>query len=487
MDHHDICIKINTNYNNPNFLAFCKIITFKKMKKLILIACVLLGLAACKNSGDGQLVGVNNKTKFVSFTPYGMVYIPTGNATLGGGESDPTLAFAPQSRSVSIPHFWMDETEITNNQYRQFVYWVRDSIAHHLLADAGIEGKNGHLRKDKKTGEVFDPPLVNWNEDILWNSTDEDVQAALSELRNSVTTRYYHYRPLGINAARLNYEYWTFDYEAAAKKEKAGSEIGGMFANRPSQVSGNLDKFIKREVANVYPDTLVWIYEFTYSDNETMTRNYFSHPQYNHYPVVGVNWVQCQAFCHWRSQYRNAWLLSRGYPVEEDFKLPTEAQWEWAARGGLPNNPYPWGGPYPSNPNGCFLANFKPQRGNYVADGNFYPAVVASYVANDWGLYDMSGNVAEWCSDTYSPSASAFVSDMNPIYKYKALPDDPAGKKMKVVRGGSWKDISKYITLYYRDYQYQDTCTSYIGFRCIQPAMVNPKEANKGSGSKIYR
>jgi gliding motility-associated lipoprotein GldK len=218
-----------------------------------------------------------------------------------------------------------------------------------------------------------------------------------------------------------------------------------------------------------------------------MTRNYFSHPQYNHYPVVGVNWLQAQAFCQWRSHIRNAWLNGKGYPIEHDFQLPSEAQWEWAARGGKQANPYPWGAYYPSSHKGCFLANFKPQRGNYMADGSLYPAVVAAYNANDYGLYDMSGNVAEWCFDTYSPSAYSFISDINPVYKYESKSEDPIERKRKVVRGGSWKDISKYITVYMRDYQYQDTCTSYIGFRCIQPAVINPKDINKGTGSKVYR
>jgi len=462
------------------------------MKRLALFACILLGVAACKNSGDGQLVGVSNKTKFIAFTPYGMVYIPEGNLTLGTGENDPALSFAKQPRSVSITKFWMDETEITNNEYRQFVNWVIDSIAHTLLGDAEITDaeKYGHYLKYKKgerKDEIIEPKLINWKEPIPWNSPNEEVQDALRPLFKQINTRYYHYRPLGYNVAQLNYEYWTFDYEAAAKKEKEGSPIGGMFANRASHVEGNLDRFIKREVTNVYPDTLVWIYEFTYSNNEHMTQNYFSHPQYSHYPVVGVNWIQCQAFCHWRSQQRNSWLLSRGYPIEHDFRLPSEAEWEWAARGGLQGNPYPWGGPYPANKNGCFLANFKPQRGNYTADGSLYPAVVAFYHPNDYGLYDMSGNVAEWCIDAYNPSASVFVSDINPVYKYNASPNDPPERKRKVIRGGSWKDISKYITVYTRDFQYQDTCTSYIGFRCIQPAIINPKDLNKGSGSKVYR
>jgi gliding motility-associated lipoprotein GldK len=457
------------------------------MKRLALFACILIGVAACKNSGDGQLVGVSNKTKIVAFTPHGMVFVPEGNMTIGVGENNPTLSFASQPRSVTIPKFWMDETEITNNKYRQFVFWVRDSIAHALLGNEDIEGKYGHYLKYKKgerAGEVMDPPLINWREEIPWNSTNEEVIEALKPLFTQINTRYYHYRPLGINVSKLNYEYWTFDYVAAAAKEKEGSPLGGMFANRPSHIDGNLDRFIKREVVNIYPDTLVWIYEYTYSDNEHMTRNYFSHPQFNHYPVVGVSWVQCQAFCHWRSQLRNSWLLSNGYSPESDFSLPTESQWEWAARGGLQGNPYPWGGPYTTTATGCFLANFKPQRGNFAADGSLYPSVAAYYHPNDYGLYDMSGNVAEWCLDDYNPSASAFVSDINPVYKYSANSNT---KKAKVVRGGSWKDISKYITVYTRDYQYQDSCTSYIGFRCVQLATVHPKDANKGSGSKVYR
>ena len=462
------------------------------MKRLALFACVLLGLAACKNSGDGQLVGVEMKNRFITFSPYGMVYIPSGSFTLGVGENTPMLTFAPQPRTVSVTSFWMDETEITNNEYRQFVYWVRDSIAHTLLGEVNIEEveKYGHYLKYKKgenAGEIIEPKLINWKEDIPWNSTNEDVKAALRPLYTQINTSYYHYRPLGLNVSKLQYEYWTFDYEAAAAKEKEGSAIGGMFANRPSHIDGDLTRFIKRNVTNIYPDTLVWIYEYTYSDNEHMTMNYFSHPQYTHYPVVGVNWIQCQAFCHWRSQQRNSWLFSRGYPIEHDFRLPTDAQWEWAARGGLQNNPYPWGGPYPSTESGCFLANFKPQRGKYTLDGHLYPAVVAFYHPNDFGLYDMSGNVAEWCSSAYNPSTTAFVSDINPSYKYNATAEDPASRKKKVVRGGSWKDISQYITVHMRDYQYQDTCTSYIGFRCIQPATVDPKEANKGTGSKVYR
>ena len=82
-----------------------------------------------------------------------------------------------------------------------------------------------------------------------------------------------------------------------------------------------------------------------------------------------------------------------------NFRLPTEAEWEYAARGGRDMAKYPWGNPYIRNSKGCMLANFKPGRGNYYDDGFAYTAPVASYFANDYGLYDMSGNVAEWCED----------------------------------------------------------------------------------------
>ena len=240
------------------------------MKRLALFTCIILCFAACQNSGGGQLVGVTKKTKFVSFTPYGMVYIPSGSYILGAGENAPTLAFAPQPKSVSITHFWMDETEITNNEYRQFVFWVRDSIAHVMLGEADLETKYGHFLKHRKgedAGELIEPRLINWREKIPWGSTDEEVIDALRPLYNQINTRFYHYRPLGINVAKLIYEYWTFDYDAIAAKEKEGSSIGGLFANRGSHVDGILDRFIRRHEISIYPDTLVWIYEFTYADN----------------------------------------------------------------------------------------------------------------------------------------------------------------------------------------------------------------------------
>ncbi|MDL2309283.1 SUMF1/EgtB/PvdO family nonheme iron enzyme [Bacteroidales bacterium OttesenSCG-928-B11] len=474
------------------------------MKKIAVIAVIaLLFASSCSNKGDGQLVGVKDRPSVLDLTPFGMVYVPAGHYLMGAGDQDVPYAYTNQSKSVTIEAFWMDQTEITNNEYRQFVYWVRDSIAHVLLGEAQIEDaeKYGHYLKYKKgenEGEEIEPKLINWDEKIPWDSDNEEVQEALSPMFNKVTTRYYHYKPTGLNTSMMNYEYWETDYRnyrdpkdpevyGASYKEfdKEGYEYGGMYANRPSSVGQGAHRFNRHEVVNIYPDTLCWAHDFTYSYNEPSVLNYFANPNYDNYPVVGVSWIQARAFCHWRTHIRNVWLLSNDYEEEHVFRLPTEAEWEWSARGELLVSPYPWGGPYTSNENGCFLSNFKPQRGNYIADGYTKTAIVGYYHPNDFGLFDMSGNVAEWCDDAFDKSSVNFTHDLNSHYRYYARKDDTPEKKRKVIRGGSWKDISFYTTVYKKDYEYQDTCKSYIGFRCVQSYM-GPHRGEVGKSSHVY-
>src|SRR5690606_14856054 len=131
---------------------------------------------------------------------------------------------------------------------------------------------------------------------------------------------------------------------------------------------------------------LVWVHDFTYSYNDPMHDRYFWHPAYDDYPVVGVNWKQATAFCIWRTKYRNDYLSSGGETIEHEFRLPTEGEWEYAARGGQDNMTYPWGGPYALNSSGCYLGNFKPKRGDLVADGGFYPVTTTAYAPNGMNL-----------------------------------------------------------------------------------------------------
>jgi formylglycine-generating enzyme required for sulfatase activity len=80
----------------------------------------------------------------------------------------------------------------------------------------------------------------------------------------------------------------------------------------------------------------------------------------------------------------------------------------------------------------------------------------------------MAGNVAEWTASSYSSTANVRVHDMNPDYTYIARKDDPDVLKRKVVKGGSWKDVSYYLQCGVRTYEYQQECRSYIGFRCVR-------------------
>jgi gliding motility-associated lipoprotein GldK len=127
---------------------------------------------------------------------------------------------------------------------------------------------------------------------------------------------------------------------------------------------------------------------------------------------------------------------------------------------------YPWGNYYVRNAKGCILANFKPGRGNYPEDGGLYTVKTDAYFPNDYVLYNMAGNVAEWTSSAFYENAYSFQHDLNPDIRYDAAKEDPESWKRKVIRGGSWKDIAYYIQTGSRHWEYQDTAKSYIGFRC---------------------
>jgi len=221
---------------------------------------------------------------------------------------------------------------------------------------------------------------------------------------------------------------------------------------------------ISTKIVNVYPDTIMWLRDFQYSYNDPKMKMYFSHPGFANYPVVGVTWEQCQAFCQWRTQYFNSANANKG----QDYRLPTEAEWEYAARGGRRMALYPWGGNYVRNNKGCFLANFKPMRGSYTDDTGATTMKVASFSPNDFGLFDMAGNVSEWTSSAYNESSSTLVSDMNPSFQYNAKNSDPDVLKRKVIKGGSWKDIAYYLQCGVRTYEYQNESRPYIGFRCVR-------------------
>lgn len=453
------------------------------MKKLFFVLATVTLLWSCGTAEKGEVVGVQNRPYFEDIDLKGMVFINQGNFSMGSGTQNATYGVPVQPRTMQVSSFFMDETEITNNEYRQFVNWVIDSIARKMLGDNGIEG---FLIDEDQYGEPLDPAILNKKTKIQWN--DQETREALADLYYAEKDRFNH--RLAIDPAKINYEYFWIDYNQAAQKENGANvrdeHKGTMFASRPKGLNSR-STFIKKQVVNVYPDTLCWVHDYTYSMNEDFTRNYFSSPAYDNYPVVGVSWIQAKAFCVWRSNLLNQHLESIDYRTMCDFRLPTEAEWEFAARGGIAGEVYPWGGPYVRNPNGCFLANYEPLKGAYDDDGGVRTLMVGHYAPNDYGLYDMAGNVSEWCLDAYSESTPGMANALTPFYNYDAADDEPLAMKRKVIRGGSWKDQKYFIQVQTRSYEFQDTSKSYIGFRCVQPYQGRVKGDNLKTATNIVK
>ena len=385
---------------------------------------------------DGQLHGVAPGTRWTPTRPIGMVYVAPGTFHMGPSDEDANYNLTSRNKSVSISGFWMDATEITNNEYRQFTNWVRDSIASKLM---------GYVKQGADGNEYIDwkkSATIKWGD----KATIEKIDAIIVTPDNRI------FGKKELDAAKIIYKSEVFDYKAAAQ-------------NRDASIPRS--NFIIKTETPVYPDSLCWVRDFAYSYNEPMAKKYFNHPAFGNYPVVGVNWKQATAFCEWRTHYMNSFLQSKARAEESNFRLPTEAQWEYAARGGRNQEFYPWGGPYLRNKKGCLLANFKPGRGNYPEDGGFYTVRADAYWPNDFGLYNMAGNVAEWTSSLFHEGGYNIQHDMNPDIRCNAKDSDPPRMKRKVLRGGSWKDAGMFLQCGTRAYEYQDTAKSYIGFRCV--------------------
>lgn len=417
----------------------------KKFSLNISVLAIMALAAGCGKSGPGgQLVGSPNYMNYKAPAPLGMVYVPTGVLKLGSSDEDIRGRNDALIRTTQVTGFYMDATEISNAEYRQFTNWVRDSMAHAQLGDFR-DNDDGSQSVDMRR-------KINWK--------DQDVQDQLSNF--FIPAEQSGWGKKEFNNSILVYNYEVFNYDEAV-------------AN-PNQPRTN---FISKHAIGIYPDTTVWVKQFSHSYNEPIALQYNWFPSFNNYPVVGVNWYQANAFCNWRtSLWKGEREKNRQY-FEGKFMLPNEMQWEWAARGGRNESPYPWGGPYLVNKKGCYLANFKPQRGNYASDGGLYTVPVDRYWANDYGLFNMSGNVSEWTSTTYFGNAYQAIADINPNVNYKMKENDPQYMKRMVVRGGSWRDVAYYLQVGTRDFEYADTAKAYIGFRCVYQQLTGALTNNR--------
>ncbi|MBQ2906524.1 MAG: SUMF1/EgtB/PvdO family nonheme iron enzyme [Bacteroidales bacterium] len=323
-------------------------------------------------------------------------------------------------------------------------------------------------------------------------------------------------------------------------------------------------------ISKALPDTTVWRGSLSY--NEPMVEIYFRHPAYRDYPVVGVSWLQANDYALWRSDRVNEMLLveagALSYNTEQTkdnhftteaylsgqytspvisnngsnetknvkmedgimlpkYRLPTEAEWEYAALGLIGNTSneriserraYPWNTDGMRTDEkgygGSFVANFKRGKGDYMGiagnlnDGAAFPAPVVSYWPNDYGLYNMAGNVSEWVLDVYRPLSYEDFSDHNPyrgnvhtqdttvVYSlnhndgdYKSTIQTDwnnedinqeeytsqmydygvttlISDKSRVYKGGSWADGPYYLSPSVRRFMNEDESSSTVGFRC---------------------
>lgn len=438
------------------------------MKKLKYLGYFLLSttLFSCGKGGQGELVGAYNKKLKNKTIPLGMVYVPGGKNLIGMTDEDITFYQGKQSKMVSFNPFYMDQTEITNAEYRQFVNWVRDSIAitnnKNYIDDYIIKPKGNQNAANANTFKNIDWKKVG-NGSNLWRNKKQDVQDKLKSMYiNDDLSSYTHGRNnKDINIELLRFSYVDKNFDRALENSKTSGK------KRIDDYDIYSDEFIGKDASTlkpnqhpsvlVYPDTMVWRKDFTYEYNDPMVEAYFNHPSFDRYPVVGVTWEQARAFCAWRTSFYERVAQQRKMPVNSRlrYELPTESEFEYAARGGRTQTKYPWGGPYIMNAKGCLQANFKVGRGNYVDDGALYTAEAKSFLPNDYGLYNMAGNVAEWTLDSYN---KALTEDKNPIYRKGGS---------KVVKGGSWKDIGFFLQNSVSQSEYQNVSRSYIGFRCV--------------------
>ncbi len=389
------------------------------MRYLFLFAVLLLIVNASygqkKATRLKKLVSKNSEVS--STAPLQMIEIPTGTYT-PQRPGDSLSGEKENVKPVLISGFYISQTEVTNAQYKEFVNWVRDSIAAKMLGGTYIEVSQAN------------DTTINWKNASKINYSDPEIVSKLPGIFLDPSRTIGQRRQL--DPEKLVYLMEGFNYTEAAKKENAGR---------------NPNEFIYKYIVPVYPDTLSWMRDFGYSNNEQMAISYYDSPKYQNFPVVGVSWIQANAFCDWLTKHKINTQQSKNKIAEGGkARLPTEAEWDYAAK----------------------LNSFENDKtGDEAKIERIFPTYVLAGNKGKIGLYNMADNVSEWTLTSYYEGARNFQNRFNPDIQWGTPDSKSTSQRRKVVRGGSWKDSPVLLTPHNRSYDDMGATHSYLGFRIV--------------------
>ncbi|MCO6359259.1 gliding motility-associated lipoprotein GldJ/gliding motility-associated lipoprotein GldJ,TIGR03530 [Roseivirga pacifica] len=504
-----------------NFNAPIKTIIACGLMVCAVSSCKLLGIGGNKG-GTSSTTGAAYATEndLLGYKPYddqalpnppGMVFVQGGRTVLGSFEQDLYGSRDNIERTVTVNSFFMDETEVTNKNWKEYVHYQFYPMDIPLPRNVEIEDP---ANNNAQGGGTQIPPYIpDWTRGHNGQSKEEiepnDAVWSSDFSFNDVYAENYYSNP-GFN-----------DYPVVGVTWR---QVSDFCKWRTDFV--NMRIIFDMEI-EMLPDAFVEEF-FVKQDDDSYFFGVGGTPLTGTgggAAGAGSQMVSMDEFDRWQQeviQYINE-PANRGTFIERgiylpDFRLPNEAEWEYAAKATigtvyLDENEeygriYPWDGrgtrnPYGKN-RGDQLANFKRGRGDYAGiaggvnnDGSVTPEKVGGREPNDFNLFNMAGNVSEWVFDTYRPLAFQEFEDMNPVRKplgdndvsdpqsnygweeadpekkgqitkttpdatYRSLVND----RSKVYKGGSWKDVAYWMAPGTRRYLDMDKATNTIGFRC---------------------